>query len=33
MAVYDYKNLGATDAKALFSDAMAITLYSYHNRR
>ncbi|MDR6610464.1 polyurethanase [Pseudomonas synxantha] len=31
MGVYDYKNLGATDAKALFSDAMAITLYSYHN--
>ena len=31
MGVYDYKNLGTTDAKALFTDAMAITLYSYHN--
>ncbi|WP_339502096.1 polyurethanase [Pseudomonas silesiensis] len=31
MGVYDYKNLGSEDAKALFSDAMAITLYSYHN--
>ncbi|MGY2342686.1 polyurethane esterase [Pseudomonas sp. SDO5532_S415] len=31
MGVYDYKNLGSADAKALFSDAMAITLYSYHN--
>lgn len=31
MGVYDYKNLGTADSKALFSDAMAITLYSYHN--
>ncbi|MBB2886018.1 MULTISPECIES: polyurethanase [Pseudomonas] len=31
MGVYDYKNFGAADSKALFSDAMAITLYSYHN--
>jgi Ca2+-binding RTX toxin-like protein len=31
MGVYDYKNLGTEDAKALFTDAMAITLYSYHN--
>ncbi|RKS27591.1 hemolysin type calcium-binding protein [Pseudomonas sp. WPR_5_2] len=31
MGVYDYKNLGTADAKALFTDAMAITLYSYHN--
>jgi Ca2+-binding RTX toxin-like protein len=31
MGVYDYKNLSTTDSKALFSDAMAITLYSYHN--
>ncbi|WP_223512429.1 polyurethanase [Pseudomonas sp. GL-B-19] len=31
MGVYDYKNFGAADSKALFTDAMAITLYSYHN--
>lgn len=31
MGVYDYKNFGAADSKALFSDAMAIMLYSYHN--
>lgn len=31
MGVYDYKNFGTADSKALFSDAMAITLYSYHN--
>ncbi|MFC6336625.1 polyurethanase [Pseudomonas sp. CCM 7891] len=31
MGVYDYKNLGTEDSKALFADAMAITLYSYHN--
>jgi Ca2+-binding RTX toxin-like protein len=31
MGVYDYKNFGTDDSKALFSDAMAITLYSYHN--
>lgn len=31
MGVYDYKNFSTTDSKALFSDAMAITLYSYHN--
>jgi Ca2+-binding RTX toxin-like protein len=31
MGVYDYKNLGSEDSKALFSDALAITLYSYHN--
>jgi Ca2+-binding RTX toxin-like protein len=31
MGVYDYKNLSTTDSKALFTDAMAITLYSYHN--
>ncbi|WP_016705124.1 polyurethanase A [Pseudomonas chlororaphis] len=31
MGVYDYKNLGTEDSKALFSDALAITLYSYHN--
>ena len=31
MGVYDYKNLGTADSKALFTDAMAITLYSYHN--
>ena len=30
MGVYDYKNLGTEDSKALFSDALAITLYSYH---
>ncbi|SDU94993.1 polyurethane esterase [Pseudomonas mucidolens] len=31
MGVYDYKNLATEDSKALFADAMAITLYSYHN--
>ena len=31
MGVYDYKSFGTADSKALFSDAMAITLYSYHN--
>ncbi|PMV89650.1 MULTISPECIES: polyurethanase, partial [unclassified Pseudomonas] len=31
MGVYDYKNFGTADSKALFTDAMAITLYSYHN--
>lgn len=31
MGVYDYKNFTTADSKALFSDAMAITLYSYHN--
>jgi Ca2+-binding RTX toxin-like protein len=31
MGIYDYKNLGTTESKALFSDAMAIMLYSYHN--
>ncbi|WP_313001873.1 polyurethanase [Pseudomonas sp.] len=31
MGVYDYKNFGTADSMAMFSDAMAITLYSYHN--
>lgn len=31
MGVFDYKNLGAEGSKALFADAMAITLYTYHN--
>jgi Ca2+-binding RTX toxin-like protein len=31
MGVYDYKHFGTADSKALFTDAMAITLYSYHN--
>jgi Ca2+-binding RTX toxin-like protein len=31
MGVYDYKNFSTTDSTALFTDAMAITLYSYHN--
>ncbi|MFO2463447.1 polyurethanase [Pseudomonas sp. 15FMM2] len=31
MGVYDYKNLGAEASQALFADAMAITMYSYHN--
>ena len=31
MGIFDYKNLGTEDSKALFADAMAITLYSYHN--
>ena len=31
MGIYDYKNFGTTESKALVSDAMAIMLYSYHN--
>ncbi|MPQ68220.1 MULTISPECIES: polyurethane esterase [Pseudomonas] len=31
MGVFDYKNVGTEASKALYSDAMAITLYSYHN--
>jgi hypothetical protein len=31
MGIFDYKNLGTEGSKALFADAMAITLYSYHN--
>ncbi|MGG7651132.1 polyurethane esterase [Pseudomonas sp. ES4] len=31
MGVYDYKNFDTADSKVLFTDAMAITLYSYHN--
>ncbi|MGH8382716.1 polyurethane esterase [Pseudomonas sp.] len=31
MGVYDYKNLGTESSKALFADAMAIAMYSYHN--
>ncbi|SDT61441.1 polyurethane esterase [Pseudomonas prosekii] len=31
MGVFDYKNFSTAESKALFSDAMAITLYSYHN--
>ncbi|MCK6188186.1 lipase [Pseudomonas sp. EYE_354] len=31
MGVFDYKNLGTEGSKALFADAMAITLYTYHN--
>lgn len=31
MGVYDYKNHNSAESKALFSDALAITLYSYHN--
>ena len=31
MGIYDYKNLGTLESKALVSDAMAIMLYSYHN--
>ncbi|NVZ66733.1 polyurethanase [Pseudomonas gingeri] len=31
MGVFDYKNAGSEVSKALYSDAMAITLYSYHN--
>ncbi|MGC5698932.1 polyurethanase [Pseudomonas sp. NFXW11] len=31
MGVYDYKNFNAAESKALFADALAITLYSYHN--
>ena len=31
MGIFDYKNLGVEGSKALFADAMAITLYSYHN--
>ena len=31
MAVFDYKDVGSSVSTALFKDAMAITLYSYHN--
>ena len=31
MAVFDYKDVGAEASAALFNDALAITLYSYHN--
>ncbi|WP_273820716.1 polyurethane esterase [Pseudomonas asplenii] len=31
MGVFDYENAGSTVSKALYADAMAITLYSYHN--
>ncbi|TPG76220.1 polyurethane esterase [Pseudomonas arsenicoxydans] len=31
MGVYDYKNFSTADSKVLFTDAMAITLYAYHN--
>ena len=31
MGIFDYKNLGTEGSKTLFADAMAITLYSYHN--
>lgn len=31
MAVFDYRNLDTTQSKALFSDALALTMYSYHN--
>jgi len=31
MGIFDYKNLGTEGSKALFADAMAITLYTYHN--
>ena len=31
MGIFDYKNLGTEGSKALFADAMAITMYSYHN--
>lgn len=31
MGIYDYKNLGTTESKALVGDAIAIMLYSYHN--
>ena len=31
MAVFDYKDVGSSASTALFKDAMAITLYSYHN--
>ncbi|WP_300626730.1 lipase [Pseudomonas sp.] len=31
MGIFDYKNLGAEGSKTLFADAMAITLYAYHN--
>ncbi|AZE61129.1 MULTISPECIES: polyurethane esterase [Pseudomonas fluorescens group] len=31
MGIFDYKNLGTEDSKALFADAMAITVYAYHN--
>ncbi len=31
MGIFDYKNLGTESSKALFADAMAIMVYSYHN--
>lgn len=31
MGIFDYKNLGTEGSKALFADALAITLYAYHN--
>ncbi len=31
MAVFDYKEVGSNVSAALFKDALAITLYSYHN--
>jgi len=31
IGIFDYKNLGTEGSKALFADAMAITLYTYHN--
>ncbi|PWB31037.1 polyurethanase [Pseudomonas sp. SDI] len=31
MAAFDYRNLDSTASKALFSDAMALSLYAYHN--
>ena len=31
MAVFDYKDVGSNVSAALFKDALAITLYSYHN--
>ncbi|WP_273867949.1 polyurethanase [Serratia odorifera] len=31
MGIFDYRDLDRADAKALFSDAMAISTYAYHN--
>ncbi|AZF00187.1 Lipase [Pseudomonas orientalis] len=31
MGIFDYKNLGTEGSKTLFADALAITLYAYHN--
>ena len=31
MGIFDYKNLATEDSKALFADALAITVYAYHN--